>query len=345
MGPSTPTVARHNPNHHLQQQTILDQQSDALPTQLALLHRLQTRAEQIPRTRGLVNAAIFDLCKTSFVKIGIDPHNCDHARLTKYINDLQQLCREKNVVYSPSVLATMLMASYEESSARQYMIQIQTHIDPTLKLNPEWKRCLKLAHIRNAHDPPNSATPATLLQIVQLIGDLSRPEQRAIFQQYVTVGRFAESRSHWDNNGNFNPNAWYLHEPDWQQQCLRLSFKTHKGSPTGTRPFSKWIRFKSTLHLSLFTPHGQTLEQVNNYINMICPGLSSYSIRYSAIHRLQHFRFQPEQIALLSGHSSRSKIPSLNRVYMATVPTDNDAMLAMEMSSRLSDEILPLRFW
>ena len=90
----------------------------------------------------------------------------------------------------------------------------------------------------------------------------------------------------------------------------------------------------------LFYPHHLHYRQFLDYVRQTCPGLTTYSIRYSAIHRLQELNFQPEQIALLSGHSERSKIPSLNRVYLATLPTHLDAVLAIQMSSALLSDLV-----
>lgn len=323
-------------------QTTMDKHQ--LRYQLQTISYWHNRAETMDSKPGQICREVVMMILNSSRKIGTNIHSNDINRLRSYMIQIQEICKEERTPYTSDKLAAYLMAEYAPSTALQYMIQIQTHVEPALKIDITWKNCLKLAQIRNAHAVMESAQPATVEQIKVLIGNLSTPVQRAIYQQYVLVGRFSESQLPYDDDGSPNINTWYL-TCFPQFKTIRFEFRTHKGSPTGFRPYSKWITYKNQQHLQLFHHHGASYTQVLSYIKNKFPELSTYSLRYAAIQQLQSWNYQPEEIALLSGHSRRDKIPSLHKVYLATIPTDNDAILASKMSSRLSDNILPNNFW
>lgn len=305
-------------------------------------HYRRAHANYEDLLNGVVDHRILEQIAPDVMRIGINPGYSDHERLLSYIQAIKDWCRQSRYEYSPNLLAGYLMVRYKPSTAHQYMIQIQTHVDPDLKDNAAWRICLKIAKIRHAKFEQHQAVPATTDQIRKLIGDLSLPVQRAIFQQYVLVGRFSESLNEWDEDGNPNLNIWHPQFFD-NINVVRIIFKTHKGSPTGSRPFSKWVNYRTPSFRSLFMPHNVDYPTVLNYIKQHFPNLTTYSLRYAAIHRLQEAGFQPQEIALLSGHSERAKIPSLNRVYMATLPNHADAITAMNMSSVLLHDLLAPR--
>jgi hypothetical protein len=295
-------------------------------------------------TRGAIDPRVLKIVGENFVKLRT-PKNANVVQMLRgYVRDIRAYYKQKRLRFCPSMIAANFIAQFAPSSAHNYMVNVQTHIHPEFKSNRHWRNMMDLAQTNLQLPPAKQATPTTPQMIRRLIGNLSNPCQLAIFQIYTTASRFSESRPSTTPDGHVNLNVW---KPSYfkKQRMVRLFLRTHKAASKGQRPYSKWIKVRSKRHANLYLKnHNVEYFQLLNYIKQRYPNLSVHSLRRGALHRLQFLKFQPKQLAILSGHNDKTKIPTFNRTYAATRPHHKDAILASKMCMALSNEVLPKRF-
>lgn len=188
-----------------------------------------------------------------------------------------------------------------------------------------------------AQAPPSGAKHATLAEVRQLIGNLSTPQERAVFQLFVSASRFSESQNRISSDGQLNYHTWNVSY--WKQHgVIQLSLRTHKAAPTGQRPYSKWIK---TPFPGAFKPHNLGYWELLSYIKSKFPDLSCHSLRKLALQHLTDVGFSPRETALLSGHGKMTQYRSMARSYVATRPDHEDAITCSKMSTELQKAVLP----
>ncbi len=252
--------------------------------------------------------------------------------------------------YGPRAHAGMIIAylldEYAPSTARNYAITMQ-QVEPRLKLNSDWRLAYRKLErwAADAQNRPEGAVPATPDQVRALIGDLSTPHQRAIFQLWVSASRYSESRGYTDalytGFGVHTPMTWYLRR--WGQfNVIELYLPIHKGAPDGERPYSKWIQLPA-LHrdrvAQAWSPHHIEYQSLLHYVKTICPTLSLHSFRQGAQQLLQRMGISPTRIKFLSGHQPITKVPSLNKSYHVSDPRQHGAQQVMRLTSLLQQAI------
>ena len=298
---------------------------------------------QFKPQRGKIDPRVLKTVGNSYEILRVPRNASLTFMLRKYVRDIRAYYKRSRLTFCPSMIAAVLQTQFAPSTAHQYMIHIQSHVNKRFRHNLAWKSMLTVANQMTQLYPAKQAIPTTPEIIQNLIGDLKDPCQKAIFQLYTTASRHAESRPPRQENGLPNLNVW---KPSWypREKMVRLFLKTHKAATKGQRPYSKWIKVNNNNHARLYLkPHNVDYFKLLDYIKQRYPNLSVHSIRRGAIQRLEFLKFKPTEISVLSGHSNKTKIPTMNRTYSANSPHHRDAVLAAKLCMALSNEVLPKR--
>jgi hypothetical protein len=238
---------------------------------------------------------------------------------------------------NPAIIARALQLRYKPSTALTY---VQTHQanHPELRNDPRWRIARRSLTTVAARSTKFHAPPLDPHEVRLLIGNLQTPLQRAIFQAWVAAARSTEMQSHQDEENLRIRHSWRVVK--WtSEHVVELYMPTSKGSVLGKHPYSKWIRVPRHLPLSVWDPQHVSYEQMNDYVKTIFPGHTFYSLKQGAIRQLDR-RFSAQQIAKLTGHTSRAQVQSLNTSYLPRHPQQQEALEVMEMTTYLQTLIL-----
>jgi hypothetical protein len=244
----------------------------------------------------------------------------------------------------PAYIVAYLWGRYTPATARNYAVTIG-QLDADMAKTLSWKHALKRLHQMAAErDPENASPAATTSEIVTLLGNLSRPEQRAIFMTAVTGSRFRETINRQSRgtptiamDDDDDPTERCFEKTYWpQHQLVQLHLRTHKGATKGQRPFSKWVK---TDHPALFNDHGCTRPEVYRYIKKRYPHLGVHSFRKWALQTLSLvYGVSARRTALLSGHTDSSQVRSFS-VYVGTAPQQAETRRATDLTTLLQREL------
>ncbi len=300
-------------------------------------------SEGSPRvTAPRIDLTALRAASTSFPKFNERPDEQRRLMLLRLASTLEIYARSRLGISDPAFIVTYLREMYAPSTAVTYASIIGTE-RPELKTRSwmtQWHSLLRL----QAETQPDSkgAIPATPEQIRRLIGDLSLPAQRAIFQAFVTASRMGETMGETTSCDlskreprTWRPYAWETHG------IVQLHLRTHKGAPEGTRPYSKWVRLRAVFGgLPSWRPHLCTHAQLYAYIHRLYPDLGLHSFRKAAFQLLEGLQFTPTSIAKLTGHTLLNESGGA-RSYHASHPDQVEALEVMRMTDALQDLLLP----
>ena len=237
-----------------------------------------------------------------------------------------------------------LAMRYAPSTALNYALYMQAQ-DDSLYHDPNWRNgVLQLKRYAAENRPTAAATPATPQQVRRLIGNLSRPEQRAVYQLWVSASRFGESIGETDPEAEteegHTPRTWILQRHP-EHNVLELYLPTHKAGTTFDKPYSKWIELGSNprQHEKFWEPHRIDYRRMLSYVKSIFPELSMHSFRKGSIRHLEQLGFPEWMIARLSGHSPSGRFTAMQRSYLANSPNQPGARDIMVLTRTLRQAI------
>jgi hypothetical protein len=162
---------------------------------------------------------------------------------------------------------------------------------PSLERDPLWahvRRCLVRAK-NNPANAPKKAKPATPTNIRCLIGDLSTPEQWAVWISWLTASRIGD---------------WPHAATTLYRDMVVVSYPNgQKSDPYGLRQIKKWIpRSVEDTPAGWEAGARASVTSVQKYIAKMAPGLTGHSIRRGAMQWLQHKGFTVADVCIISGH-------------------------------------------
>ena len=272
------------------------------------------------------------------------PSQSRYELVQKLVQNLRPII-DREYGGNPLHMLAYLALRYKPSTARTYASVMQSS-NPALKANPLWQNGMRQMYIHVAENPPTGgATPATPIQVRRLIGDMRRPEQRCVYQLWVTASRYGETIGNTDpesqSEEQHTPRTWEVirhRRSNGQPWAIQLHLRTSKQHPKGDHPFSKWIRLGINPPVSeqYWHSHEVQYREMLQYVQSIEPSLSMHSFRKGAIQFLEACGVEAAQIALLSGHTASGQYQSLTRSYMAADPHQPEAQKIMSMTTFLS---------
>jgi hypothetical protein len=222
------------------------------------------------------------------------------------------------------VLVAIGGAKLKPSVALQRMAAA-ARMKPEVRKNPIWTHMAKQYKIQSnrPEHKVKKAAPATPGEIRRLIGDLTTPQQCAIWVAWLTAGRLGDSLS---AALEVYDHLICVHFPDRQ-----------KSDQTGERKIKKWIARKGDAAEMWETGLAANLDATRKHIKATVPRLTGHSIRRGAIQQLDVAGYTPEDICILSGHKPPSEAKWGQRglsAYLESNPTRLRAtmMKAIEMS-------------
>jgi hypothetical protein len=243
---------------------------------------------------------------------------------------------------NPLMMIAYLIEEFAPTSAVTYASVLQSSVFPALKQHAPWRNAMRQLYIYAAENPPTGgAVPATVEQVRHLIGDMTLPEQRCIYQLWVTASRFGESIGNTDpesaSEEDHTPRTWEVRRHP-KESVIELHLATSKANVKGGHPYSKWIRLGTNPRVSAryWEPHHVQYWHMLEYIKSLEPTLSLHSFRKGAIRFLESCGIYPASaIALLSGHAESGRFQSLNRSYLAGNPCQQEALEVMKLTTHL----------
>lgn len=319
---------------------------------------LEWTPQQLPPSRrayapqvdaGSLTAAVQDL--ETFLK----PRNeSARIRIARLLYNLRVHIEAQGITTGKSaLLISYLRQRYKPSTCIVYASLMQKE-DPRLRTDPEFQQAFhRLKQLKAEYDadhPGQGSVPATPSQVRRLIGDLTTPVQRMIFQLWVTAARHRESLPRVNSDGSRNERVWvYRCHPHTEPTgvgldrrtipgiwVVELHLHTHKAATTGRSPYSKWVK---THRPDLFLPHLVNYWASLDYVKRCCPNLTVHSFRKGAIQYLHNAGFSPRQTCLLTGHSDLSSIPGM-RPYTDTKPYHENALRVLQMTDILQRVVI-----
>jgi hypothetical protein len=221
-------------------------------------------------------------------------------------------------------LVAMGVAKLKPSVALQRMAAA-ARMKPEVRKNPIWTHMAKQYKIQSnrPEHKVKKAAPATPGEVRRLIGDLTTPQQCAIWVAWLTAGRLGDSLS---AALEVYDHLICVHFPDRQ-----------KSDQAGERKIKKWIARKGDAAEMWETGLAANLDATRKHIKATAPRLTGHSIRRGAIQQLDVAGYTPEDICILSGHKPPSEAKWGQRglsAYLESNPTRLRAtmMKAIEMS-------------
>ena len=258
---------------------------DSLPTQLTGFRRREQTATHQMRNPSIKAPAVDqEVLRTATQQLTFfttEPSSDRKELMIKLMNNLwpqiMQLLPHHPHLWGPQVI-TYLYEKYLPSTALTYAATIQTlEVWQHLKQNKLWQLAFNTLKRSMQLEPPHGAEPMTAVQARILIGNMTSPLQRAVFQCFVTASRFSESRPTVDAaTGNFVERAWRIipHRTTSGDTIVELHLQAHKGAVFGQRPYSKWVRCNNQLHW--WMPHNVQYDALLKYIKGTFPQLSCH---------------------------------------------------------------------
>jgi hypothetical protein len=166
---------------------------------------------------------------------------------------------------------------------------------PAVRKHPLWLHTVKRYKIlsNRPEHKPKKAEPATPREIRSLIGDLSTPQQCAVWAAWLTAGRLGDAAS------------TSLEVCDL---IVTVCFDDgQKSDQTAVRKIKKWIHRKGDADEMWVTGLTADLEQTRKHVKRLAPRLTGHSIRRGAIQYLAAAGYSPDDICILSGHTPPSE--------------------------------------
>jgi hypothetical protein len=247
------------------------------------------------------------------------------AVVTRHWKDMKEEFARQKRRWDPHLALFLLGRKFSETTVRKYSLHL-------LKLFPaEFDEDTAYTHdvIQQIHKLSNispkvhAALPVTPKEVKMLIGDLTTPEQRAVWQMWTTGSRFADTL------------AWTrTYQMKEGQHLMKLEQKWSKTDRTGKFPSFKWIVLRTAREKNLWNPHGVSYDRLLYWIKDLCPHLSLHSFRKGAIQFLEQ-TYEPESIARLTNHRDPKRNPGLT-AYEARTHMCPFAKLTMRMSNDLA---------
>ena len=157
------------------------------------------------------------------------------------------------------------------------------------------KQVMKQLETKSNLSDKKAAAAATPAQVRNLIGNLSSPEQRTVYQLWTTASRSEEAR-------NWTPIFHSKHK------MVQLESRWSKSDPEGRITNNKWAPANSLAEAMLYQRTEVSYHRLLNYIKSKEPTLSCHSFRRGGIQQLQR-EFDQSEICLLTWHNN----PSINR--------------------------------
>ena len=195
--------------------------------------------------------------------------------------------------WDPLVALSFLSTVYAPTTAFKYAKIIRRHFSDSDFRNLDQQHVKhvmrQLQTLCNVAVKTNKAVAATSQQVVRLIGDLSLPEQRNVFQLWTTASRFDDARR-------------WVREIFADHNMLKLTNLWTKADPTGKVPSNKWIPCSDEATMDLYERTGIDYWHLLKWIKAREPTLSCHSFRHGAVQALERNGFTAEQIQFLTWH-------------------------------------------
>jgi hypothetical protein len=153
-------------------------------------------------------------------------------------------------------------------------------------------RRLRVLSHRPEHKP-KQAWPATPQQVRNLIGDLSKPEQCAVWVAWLTAGRLGDAKHA---------------SLEFYDVMVAVSFTDgQKSDLDAVRKITKWIARKDDASEMWVTGLTADVEKTQKYVSKKMKPLTGHSIRRGAIQYLIAAGYSKDEVCIITGHTPPSE--------------------------------------
>jgi hypothetical protein len=235
-----------------------------------------------------------------------------------------------NIRWDPLVAIVTLTQTYAASTAYRYAKEMRMFFGQELAavhredIKQLFKRLQTYANLAPNERAAVAATPA---QVRKLIGDLTQPEQRAVYRMWTTASRHIEttqwSRTFFEND-----------------KMLQLKNDWSKSDPMGKTPHFKWVPCASLEQAALYdrTPE-LSYQRLMRWLQDREPTLSCHSFRKGAIQLLER-SFRPTSIVHLTWHRNPNSVNTSMNPYSVATPLAPIAQTITRMTLLLQQSVM-----